>query len=184
MASKLCWCVNTKKALQTILSHLFTQWQFPCSLNRYDFLFRIYAGFSGSRDYILLQYVIVAIHQRFLTFCWLLMLWRVCINRKNKKEMEPRLLVLFYIHMIEAQLRTHVKTFGMFGYYQIVRPNLLSMSMRKIRHHFQSDLLRLLRVYFFSVQFPFLLLAIGIRKHRTDTKVYYKNCNGFVMSLL
>lgn len=76
MASKLCWCVNTKKALQTILSHLFTQWQFPCSLNRYDFLFRIYAGFSGSRDpvYIYWRSMLLLQYTRdFWCFAWLLL---------------------------------------------------------------------------------------------------------------
>lgn len=118
MASKLCWCINTKKALQTILSHLFTQWQFPCSLNRYDFLFRIYAGFSGSRDPIYI-YIAVACYYCNTPEIFDVLLGCCCgvceINRKKKKEkkLKPRLLVLFYIHMIEAQLRIHVKTFGM-----------------------------------------------------------------------
>lgn len=135
------WCVNmnknkahTKKnALQTRLSHLFAQYQFPCSLNCYDFWWNthMWSGCWVVLTLLSLQYTRDV--WRFTGWYHILLCVTMCVRdyqwkkrRPKKRNLKARLFVLFYIYLIEVQLCL-CENIRNAGYYYVVRTNLLSM---------------------------------------------------------
>lgn len=111
-------------------------------------------------------------------YCNTLETFDVLALSKPKKNWMANCMFLFYIYMIETQLRT-CESIRCVGFYWVVNPNLISLLGRRIYvfipnfSHLPSDLLRRF----------FLCSRISRRRtepNRTELKGYHKNVTNYM----